>query len=592
MGIQVIKARKVAQAAAPAEQVTQEKKKRVAAYCRVSTDSEEQESSYKVQCAHYTQYITSKPEWELAGIYADEGISGTSTKNRERFNQMIADCEAGKIDMVITKSISRWARNTVDSLNNIRKLRDMGIPVFFEKENINTMDARGEVLITIMSSLAQQESDSISRNVRIGIQYHMQQGKRNFNANRLIGYTTDSATGEVSISKEGAKLVRRIYREYLSGYTTGMIAVRLTAEHIPTARGKEEWCAHAVESILKNEKYCGDFLMQKYYVKDFLSHKVVKNTGQFPQYFVENDHEPVVPKEVYLQVQGEMQRRSTMKTERVKTHGGCMMALSGKICCGLCGAKMKRFTSQYTGVTDWRCRERDYERKARGVESHTKCRCRNVPESEVKAAIVEAFNRIPGERDSLLMQQGALRDGEMKRIDQSLLSLRKQKERLDGRMEALEESANETAGSERTFLAGEIGRLVQEEESLVLERAEAANREVRTRMLLELADLMRDAGKGEAGKADEELPDACTDYDDFFRRTRYTPEEGVISADGKIMAYSDDMVVRFIDKVTVTDDGYKVLFRTGLEITVRTEDLKKDPAGDTRDKIETAIATE
>ena len=142
---------------------SEQKKLRVAAYCRVSTDSEEQETSYEAQVTHYTEYIQKNPDWELAGIYADEGISGTSTKHREQFNRMIADCEAGRINMVITKSISRWARNTIDSLKNIRKLKDLGIPVLFEKENINTMDAKGEVLITIMSSLAQQESESISK---------------------------------------------------------------------------------------------------------------------------------------------------------------------------------------------------------------------------------------------------------------------------------------------------------------------------------------------------------------------------------------------------------------------------------------------
>lgn len=196
---------------------TEEKKKlKVAAYCRVSTDSEEQATSYEVQVEHYTTYIQNNPKWELAGIYADDGISGTNTKKREQFNKMIEDSMNGKIDMIITKSISRFARNTLDCLKYIRQLKDKEIPVFFEKENINTMDAKGEIMLTIMASLAQQESQSLSQNVKLGIQYRYQQGEVQVNHNRFLGYTKDE-NNKLVINPEQAKVVKRIYREYLEG---------------------------------------------------------------------------------------------------------------------------------------------------------------------------------------------------------------------------------------------------------------------------------------------------------------------------------------------------------------------------------------
>ena len=319
MAVQVIKATKAA--GSVQAQARSLEKLRVAAYCRVSTDSEEQETSYEAQCRHYTDFINGNPDWTLAGIYADEGLSGTSTKRREQFNRMIADCEAGLIDMVITKSISRWARNTIDSLHNIRKLKDLGIPVLFEKENINTMDSKGEVLITIMSSIAQQESDSISKNVRMGIQYQMQQGKGRLNTAQFLGLDKDEE-GMLVIIPEEAALVRRIYREYLEGYSPGMIAAHLTSDGIRTPAEKDVWYASTVVSILENEKYAGDLLMQKYYTVDFLTHRVEPNTGQLPQYFVENNHAPIVPKDVFYQVQGEMQRRSALKYDPTKFRCG------------------------------------------------------------------------------------------------------------------------------------------------------------------------------------------------------------------------------------------------------------------------------
>ena len=229
-------------------------KLRVAAYCRVSTDSDEQATSYEAQVEHYTEYIQKNPDWVLAGIYADDGISGTNTKKRTEFNRMIDACMDGEIDMVITKSISRFARNTLDCLKYIRQLKDRSIPVYFEKESINTMDAKGEVLITIMASLAQQESQSLSQNVKLGLQFRYQNGQVQVNHNRFLGYTKD-AEGNLVIDPEQAEVVKRIYREYLDGYSMDKIAAGLEADGILTGAGKTKWHTSTINKILRNEKH-------------------------------------------------------------------------------------------------------------------------------------------------------------------------------------------------------------------------------------------------------------------------------------------------------------------------------------------------
>ena len=265
----------------------------------VSTDSEEQASSYEVQVEHYTQFIEKNPEWELAGIFADDGISGTNTKKREEFNRMIEACMAGHIDMIITKSISRFARNTLDCLKYIRKLKEKNIPVFFEKENINTMDSKGEVLLTIMASLAQQESQSLSQNIKLGLQYRYQNGEVQVNHNRFLGYTKDE-DGHLIIEPTEAEVVKRIYREYLEGSSLLQIGRGLEADGILTAAGKAKWRPETLRKILQNEKYIGDALLQKTYTVDFLNKKRVQNNGIVPQYYVENSHPPIIPRDLYL----------------------------------------------------------------------------------------------------------------------------------------------------------------------------------------------------------------------------------------------------------------------------------------------------
>ncbi len=567
MAVQVIKATKRT-AGASDESIGVLEKMKVAAYCRVSTDSDEQETSYEAQCRHYTDYINGNPEWELAGIYADEGISGTSTKHREQFNKMISDCEAGQIDMIITKSISRWARNTIDSLQNIRKLKDLGIPVLFEKENINTMDAKGEVLITIMSSLAQQESESISKNVRMGIQYLYQQGKGRLNTAQFLGLDKGEDGKTLVIVPEEAALVRRIFREYLEGYSPNMIANGLMQDEILSPAGKTTWYQSTIDSILRNEKYCGDLLLQKYYVADVLSHKLVKNQGQLPQYFVEDAHEPIIPKEVFYQVQGELQRRSMLKNDPSKFRFGAKAALTGRLICGKCGRKLKRYTNPDPMMTDWRCRNRAYEKKSMTKEVEAKCDCRNANEREVKAAIVAAFNELPGIRDEMIRRQSALRNGDIRRLDILIEGNQEQQTRFEERLQEIgEEQTEETA-----FLMKELKRLEEERMSMILERAETSHQEVRVRLLLELIDTMKEKHDESYGIFHEKEEDsgeaACYDYDEFFRRTRMELEDGVLDKEGRLTGFYDDLISRYIDTVLVLDDGYEVNFRAGLTIKV------------------------
>ncbi len=244
----------------------------MAAYCRVSTDQAEQLSSYEAQVNDYTSYINNHPDYEMAGIYADEGISGTNTKKREQFNKMVEDCKAGKIDMIITKSISRFARNTLDTLNYVGMLKELGIGIIFEKENISTLDSKGEVLLTRLSSLAQTESRSISENSTWGIRRRFEQGKVIVNHTKFMGYDKDES-GNLIINEKQAKVVRRIYADYLNGKGTNRIAYELENGGIPNWNGKAKWYEGSIRKMLSNEKYKGEALLQKTYTVDFLSKK-------------------------------------------------------------------------------------------------------------------------------------------------------------------------------------------------------------------------------------------------------------------------------------------------------------------------------
>ena len=379
---------------APASGPRRSGRQRVAAYCRVSTDSEEQLNSYDAQKAYYTQKIGENPDWEMAGIFADRGITGTSLKKRAEFNRMIAACKRGRIDMILTKSASRFARNTVDCLRVIRALKNRGIGVIFEKENINTLTESSEFLITLFSSFSQAESESMSLNIIPGIRQSMKEGKIPFQYSRTLGYRR-GPDGRPEIDPEEAETVRLIYARYLEGASLGDIQRELTEREIPTAEGIKGWSRQVIQNILTSEKYIGDGIRQKTYTTGPIGdRKAVKNNGELPMYYSKNNHPAIIPREIFYRVKEEMARRTskrkvmqkTAKTEQGKY--SAKYALSELLICGECGTPYKRCTWARNGKKRivWRCVSR--------LEFGTKY-CHNSPtldEGKLHSAIVAALN--------------------------------------------------------------------------------------------------------------------------------------------------------------------------------------------------------
>ena len=373
-------------------------KRRVAAYARVSTDHEEQQTSYAAQVSYYTEYIQNNPDWEFIKVYADEGLTGCNTKKREAFNAMIADALAGRIDLIITKSVSRFARNTVDSLTAIRKLKENGVECYFEKESIWTFDGRGELLISIMSSLAQEESRSISENVTWGQRKRFADGKVTVPFGRFLGYDRGEH-GELIVNQQEAEIVRRIYSLFLQGQTPYGIAKILTQDGIPTPGGKTNWGGTTVRSILTNEKYKGDALLQKSFCTDFLTKKYKPNNGEIPQYYVEDDHEAIIEPEIFDLVQREIASRNRGKNRHSGVH-----IFSGKIRCSQCGgwygSKVWHSNDRFRRVV-WRCNHK-YE----GV----KCTTPHLTEEQIQAGFVAAVEKLMAGRQQVIADFIAARD--------------------------------------------------------------------------------------------------------------------------------------------------------------------------------------
>ncbi|WP_434220995.1 recombinase family protein [Oscillibacter ruminantium] len=378
----------------------EQKTLRVAAYCRVSTLLEQQEGSYEAQLDYYTNKINSNPNWKCAGIFADDGKSATQTNKRDDFNAMIDACLAGKIDLVLTKSVSRFARNTVDSLQNIRKLKEKGIPVIFEKEGVNTMESGGELLITILSSQAQEESRNISENTRWGVTRRFENGIVQVNHKKFLGYTKDE-DGNLVVVPEEAVIVKRIFREYLEGKSIINIARGLDADGILTVTGLDHWHPGTIDKMLSNEKFCGDACMQKTYTVDFLTKKKVKNDGYVRQYYIEDNHEAIIPKELFHQVQEEKLRRASLhkaavtqkknKEEKEKSKYSSKYILTDLMVCAECGhAYRRQIWSKYGDKSAvWRCEDR--------LKQGKKSRCQHSPtlkEEQLHDAIMTAINSV------------------------------------------------------------------------------------------------------------------------------------------------------------------------------------------------------
>ncbi|MCM1508744.1 MAG: recombinase family protein [Ruminococcus flavefaciens] len=373
----------------------------VAAYCRVSTDSEDQLNSYNAQVAFYTEHICKNPKWHFAGIYADEGITGTVVSKRERFKQMISDCEKGKIDLILTKSVSRFARNTVDSLNYVRKLKAMGIGVFFEEQNIDTLTTDSEMFIGLYSVMAQSESENISSNVRWGIQQRMKTGTYAFRYN-IYGYRKGE-DGEPEIVPEEAEVVKMIFNKYLDGSSVNQIAAYLNENGVKSKTGKDGWKKGTIQGILVNEKYVGDLLMQKTYSVDCISKKTKKNNGEMPKYLISNNHPAIVERDIFNLVQQEKARRGAKrkKSDIAITELGkysAKYALSELLVCGECGSAYRRKVKYYKGkqMVYWRCLNR--------IENGTKY-CKKsvgIPEEKLHKAICRGLTTALPQKEEIL----------------------------------------------------------------------------------------------------------------------------------------------------------------------------------------------
>lgn len=374
-------------------------KRKVAAYARVSTDMEEQLTSYEAQVDYYTSYIKSREDWEFVNVYTDEGITGTSTKHREGFKQMVRDALDGKIDLIITKSVSRFARNTVDSLTTIRQLKENGTECYFEKENLWTFDGKGELLLTIMSSIAQEEARSISENCTWGQRKRFADGKVSIPFKSVLGYDR-GADGNLVINQEQAKLVRRIYGMFLQGQSAYAITRILNDENISTPTGRGKWYASTVKSILTNEKYKGDALLQKTYTEDFLTKKKKINKGEVQQYYVKNNHEAIIEPKIFDVVQKLMEQ-----TKSGKNRQSSVNIFASKIKCGECGSwygsKVWHSNDKYRRVV-WQCNHK--------FDNENKCSTPHLDEEKIKQVFVSAMNKLITSKEQILSDFEQIKD--------------------------------------------------------------------------------------------------------------------------------------------------------------------------------------
>lgn len=506
--------------------VNSTKKRRVAGYARVSTDHEDQATSYEAQVDYYTNYIKGREDWEFAGIYTDEGISATSTKRREGFNHMITDALSGKIDLIITKSVSRFARNTVDSLSTIRKLKENNIECYFEKENIWTFDGKGELLLTIMSSLAQEESRSISENVTWGHRKRFADGKVSIPYSRVLGFEK-GANGELVVNHEQAETVKLIFKLFVEGFTPHSIAAFLTKEGIKSPGGKNKWNPGTVRRMLSNEKYKGDALLQKEFTVDFLTKKHKKNEGEVPQYYVEGNHEAIIPPKVFDLVQAELEKRKRIKGSR---YSGVSI-FSNKIKCGDCGgwfgSKVWHSTDKYRRVI-YQCN--------RKFDGDDKCSTPHITEDEIKELFTAAFNKLLTEKKEIISNVELMRN-------------------------TLFDTSALTAEREKT--ADEMAVLVEMIQTGVAENARIAqNQEEYQRRYSELVKRYAEAKK----KYDEQT------YEIEQKQAQREKMNEFI----KTLKERDEIVTEFdsgpwsslVDFVTVGKETRTVTFKDGTEITI------------------------
>lgn len=506
--------------------ITEQKKRKVAGYARVSTDHDDQFTSYEAQIDYYTNYIKSRSDWEFVSVYTDEGITGCNTKRREGFKKMIADALAGRIDLIVTKSVSRFARNTVDSLTTIRKLKEHGTEVYFEKENIWTFDGKGELLLTIMSSLAQEESRSISENCTWGQRKRFADGKVTVPFGRFLGYDR-GPNGELIVNEEQAQIVRKIYGYFLQGRSPYQIAKILAEKEIPTPSGKGKWCSATVKSILTNEKYKGDALLQKSITVDFLSKKIKANEGEVPQYYVEGDHEAIIQPEIFDRVQILMQARSGGRNRSSSVN-----VLSGKIKCGDCGSwygsKVWHSTDKYRRVI-WQCNHK--------FDGGEKCSTPHLDEETIKQLFIKALNILCKERDLIIAGFEEIKDTAFS-------------------TEALE--------AEAEVLTGEVNTVAELIQKCIDENARVAQDQTEYQKRYDALVLRFEAAKGKLDETQAAITKTKAQrqmMENFMEVLRSLPERVGVFDEGTWYALCDYITVYSKDDIRVT-------FQNGMEIPV------------------------
>ena len=504
------------------------RKRRVAGYACVSTDSEEQLTSYEAQVDYYTQYIKANPDWQFVAVYTDEGISATNTKRRDGFNRMVQDALDGKIDLIVTKSVSRFARNTVDSLTTVRKLKEKGVEVYFQKENIYTLDSKGELLITIMSSLAQEESRSISENVTWGQRKRFADGKVTMPYRHFLGYRKGT-DGLPEIVPEEAELVQRIYKLFMQGKTPHAIGKILTAEGIPTPAGKTKWQSSTIESILQNEKYRGDARLQKKFTVDFLQKKMKVNEGEVPQYYVEDSHPAIIEPEEWDLVQAEFSRRKILGSRYSSSS-----VFSSMIFCGDCGSvygsKVWHSTSKYRR-TIWQCNNK--------FKGDHRCITPHLYEKDIKELFLRAFGKLMADREHIL---------EDIRLVQSTLC------------DCMELDAQQAALAEEMEIVSELIRQCIEENTIkVQNQAEYLERYERHTHRYEKMQKQYETTETERQHRKEQH-----DRISAFAATLAGQAEMLIEFD-------DDLWLAAVDHATVNaDETVTFTFKSGIEITEQT----------------------
>lgn len=496
--------------------------RRVAGYARVSTDYDEQTNSYQAQVDYYTNFIKSRPDWKFVKIYTDEGISGTSTKRRAGFNAMIKDALDGKIDLIITKSVSRFARNTVDSLSTIRKLKENNVECYFEKENVWTFDTSGELMITLMSSLAQEESRSISESVTWGRRRTMEEGKVYVPYSRFLGYTKGKEKGTLAIVPEEAEIVRRIYGEFLKGRTIGVIAKNLTEDGIPTPAGKKIWKWSTISSILRNEKYKGDAILQKTFTTDFLTKKAKKNNGEVPQYHITGSHPAIISPEVFELVQKELERRKDGSSQSSTT------TLSGKLMCGICGhtygSKVWHSNDKYRTIV-WQCNHKYAGKK--------KCTNRHIKEDEVKREFLKAIEPLITDEAPALLEILNKEIFDTSQLEKEVEELKKKLSEIESQIE------------------GEIR----------MNSMMAQDQEEYTRRYNTLCDRF--------SKIEEEIAIKENSIKDLIARKQQAQDfcKSIDNLKGKALQWDDELWATLVEKAVVTPDGIEFIWNDGTDIT-------------------------